>query len=330
MLPALLTILVGLQSVRAQGTAADARREREETERAALIGRLGKEWKTFEVAPFLVCSEGQDAFARETAVDAAVLWKWMAETFASFAPESYAPAPLLCVHATEEGARVDGYVEGGYVFAGEGPYLLAIYPAPFLQSNVRRRVGEAWFQAKDRDAYFALPGWMRAGFVEMFADARTKGGKAIFKSDTNTLNDFAAALREGRLVPLRKFLRAPMPRDASQGEGHNRRFSPSPQAGQLLRYLLVGKGARGVKTRKILPDYFAAVAEQVPALSKDVDAALEARGVERSAASYSETRALEFEKLEARSLPGLFERVFAGWTDKDWDALTEGYLYDKL
>jgi hypothetical protein len=317
----------------AQSDPAVVRQEKKQLEQqardAAVLG-LGKEWKRFEIAPFLVLSEGQDAFARELAADSAVLWKWMGETFPYFAPESYAPAPILCVHATAFGAEADGYVEGGYVFAGLGPYRLAIFPALFAPSNVCRRVGEAWFQARDRDLYFALPGWMRAGLVEVISDARTKGGKVIFKSDTNTLNDFAAAMREGRLVATRKFLKEPLPRAASTGVGREGRFSPSPQAGQLLRYLLAGKGAKGAKTKRILPDYVAALSARLPALSAEVDGALERAGVARTAKNYPESRALEFEKLEPRLLPELFDQVFAGWTDKDFEALKEGYWFDKL
>ena len=306
------------------------RREQEKLARAAAIEAHAKGWKRMEIAPFLVLSQGQDAFARDAAGDAAILWDWMTETFEGFAPGAYGPAPILIVHATEEGAATDGFHEGGFVFAGESAYVLAIYPAGFASSAIQRRVGEAWFQAHDRELYYALPGWMRAGMIEVFADARTKGGKVIFKSDTNTLNDFAAAMREDRLVPLRKFLKEPMPREGSKGEGKDGHFSPSPQAGQLLRYLLVGKGATGAKTRKILPDYFAAVRARLPALSAEVDAALSKAAVEPASESYSQLRALEFEKLEARELPELFQQVFHGWTDKDWEALREGYCFSKL
>jgi hypothetical protein len=49
----------------------------------------------------------------------------------------------MYVYSDEAGATAGGYVEGGYVFAGEGLYRLAIYPAGFAQSNVRRLMGEA-------------------------------------------------------------------------------------------------------------------------------------------------------------------------------------------
>ena len=302
----------------------------EKRDRAAAVAKLGKGWKSLEIGPFLVLSEARDALARSASADAAILWDWMGETFDYFAPGQYAPAPILVVHADEPGAAADGYIEGGYVFAGEGPYRLAVYPALFAQANIRRRVGEAWFQARDRDLYFALPGWMRAGLVEVLSDARVKGGKMIFKSDTETLNDFAAAMREGRLLSTPKFLKQPMPRTASKGEGRESRFSPSPQAGQLLRYLLSDKGLKGAKTKKILPDYVAAVSKRLPELSAEVDAALAKAGVESTNAAYSQKRAEEFEKLESRILPELFEQVFAGWTDKDWDALQEGYWFGKL
>lgn len=330
-------IFLAMQAPRApeqpRPDAAAQRQERQESEkrhRAEAVANLGKGWKSLEVDPFLVLSEAQDAFARSAAADAAILWEWMGETFSYFAPESYAPAPILVVHASESGAAADGYIEGDYVFAGEGPYRLAIYPALFAHANIRRRVGEAWFQARDRDLYFALPGWMRAGLVEVFSDARIKGGKLIFKSDSETLNDFAAAMREDRLVSTPKFLGQPMPRDASKGEGRDQRFSPSPQAGQLVRYLFSPKGAKGAKTKKILPDYVAAVSKRLPELSAEVDAALAKAGVERTNPAYSRKRAEEFEKLESRILPELFEQVFAGWTDKDWDALQEGYWFGKL
>ena len=331
---ALLALLFSLQSPPAGAPdPAQARQQRQELEareRSARLAKLDKEWKSFEVAPFLVLSERQDALARQAAADSVILWKWMGETFPTFAPESYAPTPILCVHSDEDGAGSDGYVEGGYVFAGEGPYVLSIYPAPFLASNVRRRVAEAWFQAKDRDLYFALPGWMRAGLVEVLADARTKGGRLILKPDTDTLNDFAGLMREDKLIPLRKFLKQPLARAASEGEGRDRRFSPSPQAGQFVRYLLAGKGAKGAKTSKILPDTLAALSGKLPALASEVDAALKEAGVSAGAPEWSERRAREFEKLEARVVPEVFEAVFADWTDKDWDALIEGYKFDKF
>ena len=326
----LLTLIPAARPQAGGATPEPTRQELEKEARAAAVAKLEKGWKSFEIAPFLVLSEGQDAIARETATDAAILWKWMGETFDTFAPDAYAPAPILSFHASEGGARQHGYVEGGYVFAGDGPYRLATYPALFLQSNVRRRVGEAWFEAKDRDLYFALPGWMRAGLVENFADARTKGGKMIFKPDTNTLFDFARAMREDKLLPLRKFLKTPLPRDASKGEGKDQRFSPSPQAGQFVRYLLIGKGAKGPKTKKILSDTIAAVAPMVPELAKEVDAALEKDGVQRTDPKWVERRALEFEKLESRVLDAVFDKVFAGWTDKDWEALADGYKFDKF
>ena len=167
------------------------------------------------------------------------------------------------------------------------------------------------------------------GAQDVLSDARVKGGKMIFKSDTDTLNDFAAAGREDKLVSTRKFLKQPLARSASQWLSVNAHFSPSPQAGQLLRHLVAGKGAKGAKTKKILSDYVAALRPRLPALSTKVDAALEKAGVARSDPKYAELRALEFEKLEQETLPALFEQVFVGWTDKDWEALQDAYWYER-
>lgn len=301
----------------------------EQRQRATAVATLHKGWKSFESEPFLVLSEGQDALARESASDAAVLWAWLAETFPYFATDTYAPAPILCVYADEGGASGDGFVPGGFVFAGDGPYRLAVYPASDVQKNVRRRVAEAWFEGHDRDLWFALPGWLRLGLVEVFSDARVKGGKMIFKADTDTLMDFARAMREDKLVSTRKFVKQPLARSATQWLGVNAHFSPSPQAGQLLRFLVAGKGAKGAKTKKILPDYVAALRPRLPALAAQVDAALAKAAVAQSDPKYAELRALEFEKLEAETLPALFEQVFAGWTDKDWEALQDAYWYER-
>lgn len=327
-------VLALLMSSLAGSQAVDAREQQriaeERQQRARAVARMGAGWKSFEIGPFLVLSEGQDALARETAADAAIFWGWLEEEFAFFAAGTRAPAPILCVHASEAGASDDGYVPGGYVFLDDELYRLAVFPAGNMQQNLRRRLAEAWFEGHDRDLWFALPGWMRLGLVEVFADARIKGGDVIFKSDTDTLNDFAAALREDRLVSTRTFLKQPLPRGASQWLGTKGHFSPSPQAGQLLRYLLAGKGAKGAKTKKIIPGYVAALRPRLAALAAEVDAALEKAGVARDDPLHPEKRALEFEKLEERTLPALFDEVFAGWTEKDWDALQEGYWYGKL
>jgi hypothetical protein len=322
-------ILFALQSPADPVAARQEKLALEKRDRAAAIAKLVKPWKSSEVGPFLVLSENQDALARETAADGVILWDWMEETFPYFAPESYAPAPILAVHGDEDGAIADGFVEGGFVFIGDGLYRLAIFPAGFTQSNVRRRLGEVWFESHDRDLYFALPGWMRAGFVEVFADSRTKGGKMLFKPAMETVMEFATAMQEGRLVPTRKFLKQPMPREGKNAETKDGRFSPSPQAAEFIRYLLVGKGAKGAKSKKVLPDYIAALKTRLPALSTEVDEALAKAGVARTDEKYSELRASEFEKLEARILPELFDQVFVGWTDKDWETMEDSYWYGK-
>jgi len=51
-------------------------------------------------------------------------------------------------------------------------------------------------------------------------------------------------------------------------------------------------------------------------------------GLVRDDPKYAERRALEFEK-QAKTLPVLFEQVFAGWTDKDCEAFLDACGYEK-
>ena len=324
---ALSLVLASPQSAAAGDVA--ARQADEKRQREAALAALPDGWKSFESGPFLVLSQGQDALARATAEDASVVWEWLDEAFADFAAGTRAPAPILCVHGSEESATADGFVRGGFVFVGDELPRLAFFPAADVQKNVRRRVAEAWFEGHDRDLWFALPGWIRLGLVEVSSDARIKGGKVILKADTYTLGDITAAALEDRLVDLPEFVQQPLPRASAQWLGVDQHFSPSPQAGQLVRYLLAGKGAKGAKTKKILPGYVAALRPRLPALVAKVDAALAGAGLKRGDGTYPEQRALEFEKLEAETLPALFREVFAGWTDKDWSELQRAYWSEK-
>jgi len=324
---ALSLALASPQAVPAAG--AETRKADEKRQREATLAALPKGWKSSESGPFLVLSEGEDALARATAEDATVVWEWLGEAFADFAAGTYAPAPILCVHASEESATADGFVRGGFVFVGDELYRLAVFPAGDAQKNVRRRVAEAWFEGHDRDLWYAMPGWIRLGLVEVSSDARVRGGKVILKADTYTLDDITAAALEHRLVDLPEFVKRPLPRASAQWLGVDKHFSPSPQAGQLVRYLLAGKGAKGAKTKKILPGYVAALRPRLPELTAKVDAALEEAGVKLGDGKYAEQRALEFEKLEAETLPALFREVFQGWTDKDWSEVQEAYWSEK-
>jgi hypothetical protein len=288
-------------------------------------------WQVMKIGRFLVLNHSDEKYAKRVAEHGDALLGWMEQTFPFIGPEEYVRQPILriCKDRDEEMSFHDG---GGFFWFGENRIEVVTsqdnngFVAGWAVERINRQLVDLWFVERDRDLYWAMPGWLRMGLYQVIGTARAKGDKIEFRKDDWERDGVRERIREGKVTKPRDFLKM----TASDYTGGDEWWGRDKEAGSLLRFFVSGPGAKNPKTKDVLRDYI----RNLKAVVTEIAAERKAKkgDKEKPPANEAEEEARfkaqseSWKKEEKRVLDATYERTFRSWTDKDWDAFEEFYF----
>lgn len=300
--------------------------ERESHERATKTAPDG--WVVKKMGRFLVINHADERFAKDIVERAEAVWDWLDETFPFIGAKEYVRAPIIriCKDYTEYGAffkNTDGWAWNNLEITtyqdngGSTSYSL---------KGVNRRVLDVWFEDKDRDLYWALPGWLSTGLSEVVGNLRPKNGKVTIGVDDWTRDETREMMRTGQANPVKEIL-------TMSGRTFWEKWENLFQAESLVTFFVNGNAARTKRTKDLLPEYMRALKSVAEAIRAEKLAKKEAgkdAGAKKPTTEEEEEKLFREERTalkdaDQRLLQETFQRAFVGWTDRDWNEFQDAF-----
>jgi hypothetical protein len=99
------------------------------------------------------------------------------------------------------------------------------------------------------------------------------------------------------------------------------------EAAALMRYLLVGKGAKDKLTKTVVREYYLNMTAVLDEMDKEDDTDNEkAPETEEEEAAMVKARSQRLKDQADRIREAAFQRTFGEWTDKDWASFEKNYF----
>lgn len=199
-------------------------------------------------------------------------------------------------------------------------------------SSVNAGIWQAWMRDRNAELSWRMPMWISAGLSSLVGSARSKGGKVEFKAGLWDKERISVLEREGKLRKAADFFQM-------SSEELWRDFENHTQSEFFLRFLVAGAAQKNPRWKGVFADYMKAMIVAVDedaakrrkarreALKSDGDPA-QGSGEPQSEEEeerMAKQRDLAWKDQERDFLLDLFRRVFGGWEQKDWDALTSSF-----
>lgn len=309
------------------------RGEIEKTAHRKAKGTLTDGWDAMNVGRFLILSHTDAKFAQRVGEQAEAVFKWCEATFPFVGSGEYVRQPVIriCANQDEEASFFGG---GSFFFFGDRMPEIVMHndQAGFVTSYevdyLNRTVFSLWFQDRDRDLWWAMQGWISNGLTQLVEKSRLDKGKLDFRDDDYGRDRLRELIREGNGTKPRELFK--LTSSDYVGSGGDQWASRHYQSGALVRFLTVGPGAKGSKSKDMLRDYMKAlrlVVTEIEAAedAKKPDAASKPKTEEEEEA-YFKNKNQEWKKKEQELLDATFERCFRAWSDSDWANFEKTYF----
>jgi len=283
-------------------------------------------WTVKKMGRFLVINHADDKFAQRVVEQAEAVWDWLDKTFDFIGKGEYVREPIIriCKNWEERSA----YYRGSNVFSVSNIEIVTCQDysgsGGWEMEWVNREVMRIWFNDKDQDLSFAMPGWLGLGLYEFVGQLRVKNGKVDFTTDYWSRDEVRERKREKKLTPLRDLL--VMGQNDFQADWWIKRLEGSC----LVDYFVTGKASKQKRTKDLLPEYMRNV-QVIAAEIKKEDETAKGKGKTKPKTEAEEDALFRdlhdgYKKKEKRLLEQAFERTFTGWTPSDWKKFEEAYL----
>jgi hypothetical protein len=282
-------------------------------------------WTAKRMGRFLVLNHADEKFAKMVVDQAEAVWGWLDATFPFVGEGEYVRAPVLRIckdrNELEAFARAAGYFSLNDLeittyqdFEGKDSWAMG---------SVNQRILDIWFQDKDRELYWAMPGWMGNGLAEVVRKLHTKNGKVTFGRDEWAQEDVRTAVRQGSATKPRELM-------TMTKEDFMRDWANFQQAQMLVGFFVSGEAAKSTKTKTVLQEYV----KGVKAIQLQIKEEDKAKGGDKDKKPTTEeeedaqfkNQRQGYKDKEKRILEGAKQKAFAGWTDKDWDTFESVYF----
>lgn len=286
----------------------------------ALVG-LPESWEIIEEDGFLVLNHGGDKAADDIVEHGDAVFRWCEKNLGFIGSDEYVMRPVIriCKDRDEEFAFRQGSSDwlkpSLEIVTHKDTVGIGSWEYRWLNS---RFLGH-WLWQSDADLMAAMPGWMRYGLQYSVEYGKHKGKKFELRQSDWEMMGLRERVKSG-------LARTPREIFLSDSDGFAGSDNGRYEAAALMRYLLVGSGSKKRLTRNLLEDYYACLKEVAEELNeRDDDSPGEATTEEEEDAQFKAAQQ-RWKKKEKEVAEMLFERVFAGWSDKDWAAFERDYF----
>lgn len=293
--------------------------ERESHERATKTAPPG--WVVKKMGRFLVINHSDERFAKDIVERAEAVWDWLDGAFPFIGVKEYVRAPIIRI--CKDDAEYNAFFKSSDGWSFNDIEITAYNDnggsTSWQLENVNRQVLDVWFTDKDRDLYWALPGWLTTGLSKVVASIRLKNGKVDFASDSYTRDETREMMREGRSSPVKEIL-------TMSGRSFWEKWENYYQASSLVMFFVDGTASRSKRTKELLPEYMRALKAVAEDIRKEKlakkeagkDAASKKPQTEEEEAKWFREQRDALKDADQRLLQETFQRTFVGWTDRDW------------
>jgi hypothetical protein len=313
--------------------AAKRRRKAEAHERFVekAVSSLPAGWTVKRLPHAVILSHVDDKYATRIGDQAKAVLAWIEETFSWLeGPEPRIPVIRICKDSEEERAFTQGSTDA---WSFDSPEIVTHKDTGsgkqgFEFQWLNSRLLSHWMGDRAPDLATSLPPWFERGLSEYVATAVVKaGGRLEFRPDDWGREKVREALRKDKARSFRSLVTDAWDMGSDDGEGYSARLAQSAFA---IRWLREGPGAKG-RTKDLIRRYLTALKEVVA----DIEAKEKAEGsgsVEKEAETEEEEeeqmrkRRTKWKDEEAKLRQAVHDKVFAGWTDKDWREVDASYL----
>lgn len=305
---------------------------------------LSKGWRVQKSKHFVALTQVDRRYTGYVLNFAEELRKYLEKHFADLG-EAQVPPGLIRVfsssdeeHAYQQGTRGWWTDEVGEITLTIGRNASILSEFSWLAG----RLTDQYFQIKNENLRWGMPGWIRHGIWGHIGWARpSKRKKMMILPDAFAARELALAIREGRQLPLKTLM-------TESTDDYGSSYANFAQASSVVYWLLT-KGNRG-KVKGAIARYLASLEEIIKEEDKKFEEAEETRWKDAIASSTQDDEGKTEEELEAEEeerfrqrrkrrdeyserLKGkyaairerAFEAAFSHLTDKDWSALDRSW-----
>lgn len=297
--------------------------EKEQHEKARR--NLPEEWTLEETDRWMVVSHTKKKHTKEVTNQVGRMFDWLEKQFPYIGPEEYVRRPIIriCRDTEEMNLFLDS---SGWSFTNIEILTCRDTSgwSDYLSGAINDRAFRYWFYERDRELYLRIPVWLRTGMDRMLHSAEVKGSRLIFEPDNWEKTGLREALRDGTITkPSEMFLM--ISSDMRDSETRYREF------GAFVRYLIDGPGAKHKLTRNLVEDYLTNLKvildEEAAAEDEDEDEDEDDGPMtEEEEDAAFKARQNSWKERASDIAQKVYDRTFADWTQKDWDALDKAYL----
>ncbi|MBL7008693.1 MAG: hypothetical protein ISR76_06820 [Planctomycetes bacterium] len=299
----------------------DRRKEMElsEFERAKL--NLPEDWVTEEIDGYLVLNHADKKFAKKVIEQAQGTMEWLDETFDYVGSGEYVRRPYfrICKDWEEEARFRQGRWFGMSTEITTNKGTSGATSSEWDYINARCL--EIWFGDRDRELWMAMPAWLKVGLGQVVRTARLKGRSMELKPSEWEKIDLREAVRNGTNISPSDLMKMGIEELSSIK-------SRAEEATALVRFLLSKGASRTKVTKNLMTEYLLALQDVVDEMEKEAEEAKkddDGPQTEEEEEAAFQAKQQAWKLREEQVLKGTFERVFAGWQEKDWDAFYKAY-----
>lgn len=307
----------------------EARKHLEKIAHKKAAENLPKGWKSKKVGRCLVLSHDCEDYASDVAVQVTAIMDWLDKNLYYIGPEEYVRSPILRVCKDQDEESI--FRRGSQGWGGISTEIVTHKDNrgwfDFQNSQVNGRALDIWLQERDKELAWSMPQWFRSGLRETFQNVRVKGRKIEFlEGDEMERNGWRVGGRELTPIPASELFR----KKASAFSGAESAWQLQRQSAILVRWLLVGKGSKSSKTKKILADYLMSLSEVIRRIKAEEEAGIGKDAAkpktEEEEEEYFRKQRNSWQDQANRIAEETFEATFAGWDDDDWDKFDKSFL----
>ncbi len=289
--------------------------ERDSHERATKTAPDG--WVVKKMGRFLVINHSDERFAKDIVERAEAVWDWLDGAFPFIGPKEYVRAPIIRI--CKDDKEYNAFFKSSDYFSYNDIEITAYNDnggsTSWQLENVNRQVLDVWFLDKDRDLYWAFPGWLTTGLDKVVASIRVKAGKVDFVTDSSTRDETREMMREGRSSPVKEIL-------TMSGRSFWEKWENYYQASSLVMFFVDGTASRSKRTKDLLPEYMRALKAVAEDIRKEKlakkeagkDAASKKPQTEEEEAGWFREQRDALKDSDQRLPTETFQRTFVGWT----------------
>ncbi len=289
------------------------------------LADLPKDWTSKRTPHFLVINHGKPQFMDKVIAHAEAVRTWLDQRFGDVG-DGYVQDGILRICKDSDEERAFGKSSGD-AYSSETREIVLSGGNDFSKDWEFDSLGTAilrqYFSDKDEMLYSSMPPWLENGLSRYIGSAKLKGKSLEFAADQSEQDGMREGRRANALLPVKDMF-AMSSNELWQGEGGMALYA---ECASIVRYLY-GPGAKQPKTRNLIRDY---IAKLLAVVEEQDAAAEEARKNEAPTAApqTEEEEEAEFKKRRNKNwtdnekdlLKKVFEKVFEGWTDGDWQSL---------